>query len=317
MFKSIPCKSVATGNWKNICSVESYFSCKGIDITSKIVGKVGNGVDIKFWLDNWTGNGKLNTKFPVLFKQESSKKVNVRCRLNGDGSFNWKWKNNVWSQAAVNELVEFYNLGIHVHLNEDQDCWVWKDEESKVFSVRAVRNSMRSKETVQCDAIFQWNKILPVKVNIFGWRLWLNKLPSKVALMLRGINIDSVECPFCGEYEETMDHLLTGCKASKELWNAIEGWCKISPMLIFSAKDLLTFHKYVKGSKVRKLLVQSVILVTCWVIWKSRNNVVFNGLKLHTEGMLNDVKTWGFLWIKNRFSKRCFDEKQWNEFSFE
>lgn len=40
----------------------------------------------------------------------------------------------------------------------------------------------------------RWNHTIPIKVNVFPWRLYLNKLPSTVKLDRRGVQIDSILC---------------------------------------------------------------------------------------------------------------------------
>lgn len=313
----VPCKTLAAGNWKSICSIEAFFSSKGIDINLQFRGKIGKGDSLMFWLDNWSGLGQLSTRFPTLFKLEACKKVNVASRIQEDGSFVWKWKNESWSNTAINELIALHNLDMHAHFSDEQDYWEWGVKDSKLFSVQSVRSILETRDKEVRGALYPWNRLIPAKVNVFGWRLWLNKLPSKVALSRRGLQIDSMVCVFCNEQEETLDHLLTGCIGTNGLWNAIEDWCRLPPLIVFSAKDLILLSNHIKGSSVRKILIQSVIMVACWVIWKSRNNMVFNGSKVNIERMLKEIKTLGFLWIKNRASKWSLDEVQWTSFSFD
>lgn len=317
MLKTIPCRLVATGNWKSICSVENFFTNKGLVINSLFCGKVGNGETLRFWLDNWTGYGQLCVLFPELFKLESNKKVEVATRANEDGSYNWEWKARRWSQLAISELLALHNLGIQVHFSNKHDYWEWGPDGTKDFSVSLVRKLLRPSDNNANSVIFPWNKVLPAKINIFGWRMLLNRLPTKDALIRRGINVDNPGCIFCGSSGESMDHILTGCGFTNELWNAIEIWCRLPPMVVFSSKDLVFLHTHVKGSSVRKVLIQSVILVACWVIWKSRNNMIFNNSKANITVMLKEVKTLGFLWVKNRFTKWCIDENQWTDFVFD
>lgn len=219
-----------------------------------------------------------------------------------------------WSQVAVNELVSMLSLDINARFNHNHDVWEWSLCNSKIFSIRSVRCLLTSGKKDSNRLIFPWTKVLPMKINVFGWRLLMNRLPSKDSLMRRGLNINNPDCILCGEQAESLDHLMTGCVISKELWKEIEDWCNIPPMILFSAKDLIFYHIYIKGSNSRKEIIQSIILVACWVIWKSRNDMVFNGLKTNASKMLKEVKSLGFLWIKNRLTRGCLEEKQWIEF---
>lgn len=36
-----------------------------------------------------------------------------------------------------------------------------------------------------------------------------------------------------------------------------------------------------------------------WNIWKNRNNIVFNNVSLDKEKLIQDVKFFGWFWLKN------------------
>ncbi|GKB77668.1 RNA-directed DNA polymerase, eukaryota, reverse transcriptase zinc-binding domain protein, partial [Tanacetum coccineum] len=56
-----------------------------------------------------------------------------------------------------------------------------------------------------------WNKLVPKKVNIFVWRALRGRLPVRVELDRRGIDLDSVLCPSCNNLVETCAHCLITC----------------------------------------------------------------------------------------------------------
>lgn len=59
---------------------------------------------------------------------------------------------------------------------------------------------------------FLWLKAVPLKVNIFVWRLFLDKLATKDNLRKRNVlQANNVSCAaLCGK-EEEMDHLFFKC----------------------------------------------------------------------------------------------------------
>ncbi|GJY50806.1 RNA-directed DNA polymerase, eukaryota [Tanacetum coccineum] len=48
----------------------------------------------------------------------------------------------------------------------------------------------------------------PIKVNILAWKVCLDKLPTRLNLSLRGIDIPSIICPNCGLAGESCSHLI-------------------------------------------------------------------------------------------------------------
>ncbi|CAJ2658481.1 unnamed protein product [Trifolium pratense] len=74
------------------------------------------------------------------------------------------------------------------------------------------------------DAIQKlWKNDVPSKVNIFGWRLLLEKLPTRAALHHRGIlnNPHDISCIFCYMQMEDCSHLFFNCSFVKGVWETI------------------------------------------------------------------------------------------------
>jgi hypothetical protein len=67
---------------------------------------------------------------------------------------------------------------------------------------------------------------VPSKVNLFGWRLLLNRLPTRAALNRRGILLNShdLRCVFCLSHNEDNAHLFFYCPFSNGIWNVVFGW---------------------------------------------------------------------------------------------
>ena len=56
-----------------------------------------------------------------------------------------------------------------------------------------------------------WNKWVPKKVNIFVWRALKGRLLVREELDKRGIDLDSLLCPSCGDVVELCSHCLVMC----------------------------------------------------------------------------------------------------------
>lgn len=57
-----------------------------------------------------------------------------------------------------------------------------------------------------------WHKHVPLKISIFAWRLLLNRLPTRLNLVDRGIIIDVVAGCLTGcDGTETSQHLFITC----------------------------------------------------------------------------------------------------------
>ncbi|XP_058741413.1 uncharacterized protein LOC131613790 [Vicia villosa] len=70
-----------------------------------------------------------------------------------------------------------------------------------------------------------WKTNIPAKIKIFSWRFLINRLPLKVQLVNRGVsNRTSIDCPFCSNHPESLDHLFYQCHVTKAVWNRIYMW---------------------------------------------------------------------------------------------
>ncbi|GJU73336.1 RNA-directed DNA polymerase, eukaryota, reverse transcriptase zinc-binding domain protein [Tanacetum coccineum] len=70
---------------------------------------------------------------------------------------------------------------------------------------------------------YRWNNILPSKVNISSWRIFHRRLPTRLNLDKRGIDLDSVLCPICNDNPELEDHIFVECCIAKSTWFEFQG----------------------------------------------------------------------------------------------
>ncbi|GJZ70539.1 RNA-directed DNA polymerase, eukaryota [Tanacetum coccineum] len=67
------------------------------------------------------------------------------------------------------------------------------------------------------DVPTRWVKFIPIKINIFAWRVSLDELPTRLNLSLRGLDIPSIICPLCSIAVESTSHLLFSCQLARQL----------------------------------------------------------------------------------------------------
>ena len=142
----------------------------------------------------------------------------------------------------------------------------------------------------------------------------LGRIPTAIALSHRNIHVVDISCPFCGEADETVDHLFSGCIIASVLWQHISSWCKIQNLFAFSFRDLLDAHNYVGLAGKAKDILYGIIIIGCWSIWKARNNLKFQQKKAKMEDIFGEVKVLGFLWAKNRAKLASLTWENWCKF---
>ena len=108
-----------------------------------------------------------------------------------------------------------------------------------------------------------WNSLAPPRVNIFMWRVILDRVPTRVNLHKIMLDIDSVLCRVCGSTPETIDHMLFGCSVAEEVWKFIEKWWSIS-LPVVKYKDSMfngmraRYQRSVRGNFLHQQLLSVV-----------------------------------------------------------
>ncbi|GJW42114.1 SUN domain-containing protein 5-like protein [Tanacetum coccineum] len=141
-----------------------------------------------------------------------------------------------------------------VQLIDKPDSWTWILDNDVVFTVHATRVHLDSSLLPSCSPCTRWPKSLPRKVNIFVWRLALDRLPTRLNLSLRGLDIPSIKCPMCNNEVESVDHVFFGYDLSSNVWCLVRRWTNINMPSFSSWFDFLQWFedwKAVSGNKDR------------------------------------------------------------------
>ncbi|XP_076882678.1 uncharacterized protein LOC143531219 [Bidens hawaiensis] len=122
-----------------------------------------------------------------------------------------------------------------------------------------------------------WCKWVPFKCNIHAWRAEMDRISTKEALGKRNIPMANSMCSFCGTNVETANHIFTNCLVAMAIWDEIARWFKVSPFSASLVRDLLNIAKASGLEDQKKDMMHGIIIISCWGIWKARNEKIFEG----------------------------------------
>nr|GEX99420.1 RNA-directed DNA polymerase, eukaryota, reverse transcriptase zinc-binding domain protein [Tanacetum cinerariifolium]GEY33101.1 RNA-directed DNA polymerase, eukaryota, reverse transcriptase zinc-binding domain protein [Tanacetum cinerariifolium] len=108
---------------------------------------------------------------------------------------NWKSLIDKFKAKLSAHLNELLVEIIHLNVQADVDKCIWSLDNDGVFTVGAIRRLIDDHLLPSLGFLTTWDKDLPRKVNIFMWRLKLDKLPHHLNVSLRGIEIPEIFCP--------------------------------------------------------------------------------------------------------------------------
>ncbi|GKE39688.1 RNA-directed DNA polymerase, eukaryota, partial [Tanacetum coccineum] len=121
----------------------------------------------------------------------------------------------------------------------------------------------------------RWIKSIPIKVNVFAWKLYLDRLPTRSNLSRRNVSLPSLACPLCDHVLEDSSHLFFGCSVAKDIQKLICRWWNLDVHPYESYEDWLSWFKSIRlGSKTKEVL-EGVFYVSWWSLWNFRNQFLF------------------------------------------
>ncbi|GKA70207.1 RNA-directed DNA polymerase, eukaryota, reverse transcriptase zinc-binding domain protein [Tanacetum coccineum] len=114
------------------------------------------------------------------------------------------------------------------------------------------------------------------KVNIFGWRASLNRLPTRSNLSHRVVVLSSSCCLMCESAIEEIDHCLIRCPMLNQIWRKVWSWWSLDMRVYCSL----------------------------WAIWKWRNKIVNAMPKeiahVKDEDIFPSIQRLAKVWIEGR-----------------
>ncbi|XP_071700491.1 uncharacterized protein [Rutidosis leptorrhynchoides] len=130
----------------------------------------------------------------------------------------------------------------NVSLGVGNSKWQWVLDNSQGYSSRLVSTKIDDiiiEKSGHLQGTMK-NNYLPQKIGIFVWRALRGRIPVREELDKRGIDLDSLLCPMCNDFIESVDHVLISCKAATDVWKAIYNWWGSSPPNFDSLQKLFS-----------------------------------------------------------------------------
>ncbi|GKC39178.1 RNA-directed DNA polymerase, eukaryota [Tanacetum coccineum] len=187
-------------NWSSIVKEVKALFTQGIDIISHCKIKVGNGRSMSFWKDLWIGDIRLCHKFPCLFTLDVSKEGTVTSMLSAPlSSF---FRRDVRGGAEAEQLSQCLNIIGSVVLSNSDDRFVWDLNGDGEFRVKDIRKLLDDSFLPKDESPTRWVKSISIKINIFAWKVSLDRIPTRQNLVQRGVSVPSLSCPNCNNGQE-------------------------------------------------------------------------------------------------------------------
>ncbi|GJT59904.1 RNA-directed DNA polymerase, eukaryota [Tanacetum coccineum] len=244
---------------------------------------------------NWS---TIIKEFNSLKEQETNKDISVADKLHPSLSFSWR--RSVRGGIESQQFNHLSSLLDYVSLSNSEDRWVCDLSGDGVFRVKDVRNLLDEFFLPKSNVLTRWVKFIPNKVNIFAWKLFLNRLPTRSNLAKRKVSIDTDVCPVCDSAQEEVAHVFFCCSLARDLTSLICRWWNLDEHLFSSYVEWLSWFNSLRlGSKLKAIL-EGVFYITWWSVWNFRNHLLFASTKPRKESIFDDIVLRSFSWCVAR-----------------
>jgi len=123
---------------------------------------------------------------------------------------------------------------------------------------------------------------------------------------------------FCGLEDELVTHLFLGCDVSNQVWRGVMIWIEfnlITPPNLFI--HIISWSSAMGTKKLRKG-AQIIWYAVIWMIWKMRNDIIFNSKVCGVDELVGKIKVISWHWSINRlkiasclFYEWCWNPREW------
>nr|GFB08120.1 hypothetical protein [Tanacetum cinerariifolium] len=260
-------------------------------------------VQAPFWgvTELWIGDEPLCSHFNRLYRLDINENCTIRDRF-VEGNWSWQWKRPVTLGQTEHMLSSLLSVSTYFAFfsprymeMEHWFGWVVCGGTTRAFIDQLLLPSL--------NTATRWNTCLPRKVNIFIWRLHLDRLPHRLNLSKRGLEIDSILCPICNNNVESIDHVFFSCEVASSAWRLLRIWCNIFDLSIPSYTNWISWIDNMPGSNVKKDRLFVIVTSMFWILWKYQNNVTFNSHVMRKYDIFDSILLFSFNWLKYRGRK--------------
>ncbi|GJU81649.1 RNA-directed DNA polymerase, eukaryota [Tanacetum coccineum] len=243
--------------------MREVFSLKerGIDLISHCRIRLGDGLRTQFWNDVWVGDSQLRHLFPRLFALETNKDCSVASKIQSSVISTFRRPVRGGIETAQLDLLEKSIEGTILSTLDDR--WIWDLNGEGVFQVKDVRTLLDDYFLPKDSTATRWVNYVPIKINVFAWKVFLDRLPSRLNLLNRGVQIPNLRCQICFSAQEDSSHLFFSSCLARYVTRLVCRWWNVSWSLFSSYADWLVWFSSVRLSSKLKKMLEGVF----YVVW--------------------------------------------------
>ncbi|XP_071728811.1 uncharacterized protein [Rutidosis leptorrhynchoides] len=207
------------------------------------------------------------------------------------------------------ELFEWSGAG----LDGSSDVWYWKLASNGIFTTKKLSRLIDDELLLDNKPRIETlkNNLVPGKLEVFIWRTIKKRLPTRIELDKRGIDLNSVRCPIYDDDVETLDHSLFFCRDAFDVWIRVYKWWGFNSIPLSNVNEAFRGNSNLPMSYLGNKMWQAIEWTTAYLIWNNRNKKVFSNTCWSGPVALMEIQLKSFEWISARVKNLELDWLQW------
>jgi hypothetical protein len=261
---------------------------------------IGNGHLTLFWEDRWIDGRAVKEIAPQLYASIPKRRRKVRTVAAGLQAN--CWARDIQGTIGIQEIGQYLQLWRKLEgitLTTEPDTLIWKWTSNGTYSAQsAYLASFHG--AITCAAWkLTWRSWAPPRVRFFQWLANLDRCWTADRLARRGLQ-HPPRCPLCDQAAETIHHLMMECPFTRQIWHETIAWLRI-PCLPPDGEDTLTdwwrSARRRTPKQMHKGLASTALLVP-WMVWKHRNECIFDGIQPSFAALMTKIKNEATMWAR-------------------
>lgn len=235
--------------------------------------EVSSGRRVRFWSDCWIGEKPLVHRSTSILSPEQLSLTVDNYWQEGRG---WTWENI----SPFLQATDLMLLASKIIMPEamERDSFKWMEDKGGICTVSSAYDVFvgRSREEVWGGWSLVWRLRVQSRIKIFLWLMIHEGLMTNKSRWRRGI-AQSPICSHCGEAQEDSLHAIRDCRYAREVWELLLPINKKMEFFKDGLQRWISANLSPSKSSKSSPPWPKTMAVTCWHIWKWRNQLVFKG----------------------------------------
>nr|GEW63964.1 RNA-directed DNA polymerase, eukaryota [Tanacetum cinerariifolium] len=161
-----------------------------------------------------------------------------------------------------------------------------------VFKVKDVRFLLDEHFLPRDSTATRWVNYVPIKINVFAWKVSLDCLPTRLNLAKRGVQISESRCQICSSALEDSSHLFFSCSLARDVARLVFRWWNVSWSPLYSYADCLAWLSSISKVTLQRddsdvilisFMIQNEFITLSLIQFGQIIRVPFNGQAVFTN----------------------------------